>query len=139
MEENLHIYLYNTKKQKKDMKRIKSKTTFYRSDVGTVQRGDIVKVPNRVAKSLVKEKGYAEYADDLEEVDEDQELYPEDFLDKDIPEKFPHGDRLREQDINTFRKLVNVEDVSNIKNIGDERKQEINDGLKLALNSYLEK
>lgn len=122
------------------MRKIEVKNTFYRSDVGTVQSGDVIEVDDKVAESLVEEKGYADYAEsEPKTVTIQGAKYPENFVNKNLPEGFPHFELIAEDMQNpTFKNLLELDDLSRIKNVGGIRAEEIEEGIQKALDAFVD-
>lgn len=121
------------------MPKIKALTSFYDNRMGPIATNEVKKVPHQVAKEMVEEKGYAEYVEDpipTEEVDGVE--FPVSFLDKSLPEKFPHVELLREDDVKTFRDLAQIRDYTTIKEIGDNRAEEVKEGFRKVLDKMTE-
>ena len=120
------------------MTKVRAKTTFYRSDIGIVHSGSVVEIPDDPAQELVEEKGFAEYAkSEPDKVEIGGARYAESFVQKDLPENFPHIEQIAEQFPDpTFRDLLEMDNIGNIKQVGESRKKEIKEGIERARKAY---
>jgi len=121
------------------MRRIRALTTLYDNRIGSLQKGETAEVDASLANELVNNKGYAEYADDMPRMVEiDNVQYPKVFVEKSLPEGFPHVEILRDEHVKTFGDLANVRDYREIPHIGSSRAEDIKEGFKKVLNKVRE-